>query len=160
MLVPIPEYSRCIKVTKDNPNAIHISPQNREPVSWPTSEMNLLCLSLLLISENCSRGCLEKKLLAKDRSCLWEGQRASDQLYLPSANTPLDSTIPNSVLHLKKLENQDGMQTWWSGSVCDSSSCRLYTETRWERVRTYKESEKCQERFCGDSGIYLESKRK
>lgn len=139
MLVSVPEYSRCIKVTKDNPNAIHISSQNREPVSWPTSEMNLLCLSLLLISENCSRGCLEKNFLAKARSCLWEGQRASYQLYLPSANIPLGSTIPNSDPHLKKLKNQDGMQTWWSGSVWDNSSCRLHTETCWERVRTYKE---------------------
>lgn len=112
MLVPVPEYSRSIKVTKDNPNAIHISPQNREPVSWPTSEMNLLCLSLLLISEYFSRGCLEKKFLAKARSCLWEGQQASYQLYLPSANILLGSTIPNSDPHLMKLGNQDGMQTW------------------------------------------------
>lgn len=139
MLVPVPEYCRRVKATTDNPDAIHISPQKREPVSWPTSEMNLLGLSLLLISEDCSTGCPEEKLPAKVRSCLWEGQRASDQLDLPPANIPLSSTSPNSVPHLEKLGNQDGMQTWGSRSVWDSSLCSLHTETRWETVRTYKE---------------------
>lgn len=89
MIVPLTEYSRCIKVTEHNPNAMHSSPQDKEPVSQITSKIYFQFLGILLISEKCSSGCLEKMVLVKAKSHHCEGQQASFQMYLPFANTQL-----------------------------------------------------------------------
>lgn len=105
--------------TDHNPNAMYGSPENKEPVSQITSEIYWQFLVILLISENSSSGCLEKKLLVKAKSCLCEEHPFScTSLSLK----PLSFSISNLVPHLKRLGRQNSMQTQWIGSVWDRSS--------------------------------------
>lgn len=107
MIIPLTEYSGCLKVTEHNPNAMHSSPQNKETMPQITSEIYLQFLGILLISEKSSSGCLEKMVLVKSKSCLCEGQQTGFHLHLPFTNMPLSCSIPNLVPHLKRLVSQD-----------------------------------------------------
>lgn len=149
MLVLFTHYSRCRKLTKDNPNMTYFSSQNRETLFWPTSGTDFQCLSLLLISKNCSRW-----MPASCKSNILPLGRATDNRW-----AVFTSCQHTSLLHHSKL-----LHTWRSwrvkmASKCDavaprtSRSCRLRSTAIWDRERIYKEQEVWQERCCADSGI-------
>lgn len=160
MIIPLTEHSGCTKVTEHNPNPMHSSPQNKEPVSQITSDIYLQFLGILMISKKSSSECLEKLALVKAKSCLCEGQQTCFHLYLPFANMPLSCSIPNLVPHLKRLGSQDkhaNTVDWvsmgWELQAHQATEGFIMRPAEEEQEHTkYKKT------FSSDSGSYEESK--